>query len=652
MKNHSWPTIIVALFATACITALAQTASTFHYEIGKPISPDALAYRARFENLIISAGGQHFAWFATKNGVQTAMVTAIGSGHETKLPIPQNLQLRWQHWNRTGEKLYIFAESEQNDMVIYAWDAKTQVLTLQAGESWVQTNSMGSAQNYYAFTIQRFVDKSGTRYTDFDPLSGIMTPVANPVSLIPAYHSKQTTPLALRTLNNISRWIWGDRIIFSPKPIDSRMGFGLMSIAADARKAWFLSAVDQNTQSLAELNLITGHVKTIAKRDADIKTVLLHPTRFTPIAITWERERHQFELLDSSWRKDMVFLQKQLGEPISIINIAPDENYALIEKHTPTAKWYLYNRLAQQLTAINLTDNMPDEGLLAPHGYQFKTRDNLEMTLYLTPPAKNTCNTTQCPMVFLLHGGPAARDFSAANANRNYLASRGYYVAQLNYRGSSGYGKAFQAMDVGNWGLRIQNDLEDGLAAVLRLAPGIAPNRIGLIGGSFSGDMTLNALGRGNEFQCGISIAGTADLLQFVTTTGEKLMGKTDLYHRAGDPRTPAGKLALQNASPLARVDKIKTPVLLMHGEKDKISGVENLTEFAERLAKYGKLSFFILQDEGHNWRRAESTLLEAVLTERFFAKCLGGNQSVTPLPAMDKVKVVFDGNNLLNQKR
>jgi dipeptidyl aminopeptidase/acylaminoacyl peptidase len=642
--------LIFALSFNCCANAQSNTAG--ETKPVQPISVDALAHQARFQNLIINASGQQVAWFDATNGSEVAMVKDIETGHERKLAIPSHLRLTWQHWHISGEKLFVFAENDQSDLYIYAWNTKDQTLTLAVDESWSQTNSIGSPENFFGFTIQRFVDRTGKKYADFNPLSGEMTPVKNVQSIVPAYFSSLTTSLNLRTLKNEQRWVWGDRIILSPKRLDWRMGFSLASIAADAKKAWFLSAVDKNTQALLELNVVTGEIKTVASRSVDIRRVVLHPTKFTPVAIIWERERHQFELLDPTWRADMAHLRRQLGSEISIINIAANENYALLEKHAPVTKWYRYDRRTRGIYPVALPGNLPDDGLLATRGYQFKTRDHLDLTLYLTPPAQNSCHTARCPMIFLLHGGPATRDFASANADRNWLASRGYYVAQLNYRGSSGYGKAFQAMDAGNWGGRIQEDLEDSLPVALRLAPRAAADRVGLIGGSFSGDMALNALGRGNQFQCGVSIAGTADLLEFVTTTGKKLMDKTDLYWRAGDPRTPEGRLALQNASPLARVDKIKVPVLLLHGAKDKISSADNLTEFSRRLAEYGKLSFFVFNDEGHGWRKAESKLIEAVLLERFFAKCLGGSQSDAQLPVLDKISIIFDENKLLEQKK
>ena len=162
--------------------------------------------------------------------------------------------------------------------------------------------------------------------------------------------------------------------------------------------------------------------------------------------------------------------------------------------------------------------------------------------------------------------------------------------------------------------------------------------------------MLLNSLGRGKQFQCGAAIVAGSDLVQFVESMAIKTNGTTDLYLRAGDPRTPEGRAALIKASPLSRAADISAPILLINGAKDKLNDLINSAEFTDKVSRHAPLTYIAFNNEGHNFRAANSKLIMAYLVERFFSKCLGGTVDNTAhiVFAKDEVSVFYDTMKLL----
>ena len=230
---------------------------------------------------------------------------------------------------------------------------------------------------------------------------------------------------------------------------------------------------------------------------------------------------------------------------------------------------------------------------------RYKARDGLEIPAVLTLPAG--VEAKALPVVVMPHGGPFARDSEDWDWWAQFLADRGYAVVQPNYRGSSGYGTAFAEKGEGQWGLAMQDDLNDALAHLAR--EGIAdPKRAAMVGASYGGYAAMRAAQRdGNLYRCAVSFAGVSDLpalLRYDRRFLNSGRGTDWLRKQAPD---------LKSVSPINHADQFSIPILLVHGRKDQRVPVKQSRELAEKLRKAGKNVRYVEQPEGDHFVSRES---------------------------------------------
>jgi acetyl esterase/lipase len=230
---------------------------------------------------------------------------------------------------------------------------------------------------------------------------------------------------------------------------------------------------------------------------------------------------------------------------------------------------------------------------------RYKARDGLEIPAVLTLPAGIA--PKGLPLIVMPHGGPFARDSEEWDWWTQFLADRGYAVVQPNYRGSSGYGTAFAEKGEGQWGLAMQDDLNDALAFLAR--EGIAdPKRVAMVGGSYGGYAAMRAAQRdGTLYRCAVSFAGVSDLPGLIRyDRGFLNTGRGTDWLRKQAPD-------LKQVSPINHVEQFSIPILLVHGKKDQRVPVKQSRELAERLRKAGKSVRYVEQPEGDHFVSREA---------------------------------------------
>jgi dipeptidyl aminopeptidase/acylaminoacyl peptidase len=227
--------------------------------------------------------------------------------------------------------------------------------------------------------------------------------------------------------------------------------------------------------------------------------------------------------------------------------------------------------------------------------------------------------------VLLVHGGPWYRDRWGYNGVVQWLANRGYAVLQVNFRGSTGYGKHFINAATREWGGKMHTDLVDGVEWAI--GKGIAdPKRIGIFGGSYGGYATLVGLTFTPElFRCGVDICGPSNLITWMETIPPYWKPlEAVLFDRVGDPVRDAE--FLRERSPLTHVDRISKPLLIGQGANDpRVRRSESL-QIVEALQKAGKeVEYVEYPDEGHGFDRPENRLDFFAKAERFLGRHLEG---------------------------
>lgn len=239
----------------------------------------------------------------------------------------------------------------------------------------------------------------------------------------------------------------------------------------------------------------------------------------------------------------------------------------------------------------------------------FEAADGLTLHGYLTtPPSRDARNL---PLVVLAHGGPAGRDEPGFDWWAQALASRGYGVLQVNFRGSTGYGRAFTEAGYGEWGRKMQTDLSDGVRHLASQGV-IDPGRVCIVGGSYGGYAALAGptLDQG-VYRCAVSVAGVADLrtmIEYAADRGERRDNSAVRYWNRFMGGDGPGDRSLDARSPARLADKADAPILLIHGRDDSVVPIAQSRQMAQALRRAGKpVSFIELDGEDHWLSRAET---------------------------------------------
>jgi dipeptidyl aminopeptidase/acylaminoacyl peptidase len=286
--------------------------------------------------------------------------------------------------------------------------------------------------------------------------------------------------------------------------------------------------------------------------------------------------------------------------------------------------YFAYDRVTK--AAQFLFDHQPElarYSLAAMEPFAYQARDGLTVHGYLTFPPEG--GRSDLPTVLNVHGGPWHRDTWGFVPEAQWLANRGYLCVQVNFRGSTGYGKAFLNAGDKQWGARMQDDLSDAVAHVI--SQGWAdPGRIAIYGGSYGGYAALaGAAFTPDLFSCAVDIVGPSNLITLIETIPpywEPLIAQ--FHRRVGNPETE--KDFLWSRSPLSAVERIHIPLLIAQGANDPRVKQAESEQIVAALEKAGiDHDYMLFPDEGHGFAKPENRLRFYAEAERFLSKHLGG---------------------------
>ena len=294
--------------------------------------------------------------------------------------------------------------------------------------------------------------------------------------------------------------------------------------------------------------------------------------KYIGVAYYGERLEYEFEdpALSAHHRALNQFFENDCD--VKLVDISADGNRMIGRVSGPRepGTWIFYDRAARNILPLGSATSLSFEKLGEGQRIIVDTRDGAKIEAYLTAPLSGKAG----PLVVLPHGGPEVRDYRSYDRQVQILAAQGWWVLQPNFRGSGGYGKAFAEAGWGRWGERMQEDVEDAIAQVIR-DKGLDANRVAIMGTSYGGYAALmGAVRRPELYKAAISICGVADLVDMLDW--EKRTDDTPgnmifefWTKRIGDLSTQ--RPMIEAASPRRRVSEIVCPVLLVHGVKDEI---------------------------------------------------------------------------------
>lgn len=403
---------------------------------------------------------------------------------------------------------------------------------------------------------------------------------------------------------------------FDDKPI-SVLGFGIDPNVV------FYTQYKNDKKALYKINLTTMESELIlAHQDYDVSGNLIY-SRTTQDAIGIIDEHSPFGryYFDEADYKFHHRLDKTFPDTTNYITSRSNDEsiYVVYAEADNTPGLYFYGNKNDN-SLVLLGESYPElyGTKLAHHKkINYKARDGVEIEAYLTLPV---FGEAPFPTIIHPHGGPGARDYDGFDPWVAYLTSRGFAVIRPNFRGSVGYGYEFSQAQMGRWGLEMQDDVSD--AAMHLINNGTAdPEKTCIFGASYGGyAATMATVKTPNLFTCAVSFAGVTDLRGIVSNTKRYLGGKLVAEKQFGDETDD-----LKTRSPLYNIEKIKTPILLIHGVEDRSVPVAQSQDFAEELEDAGKnVRYIEFKDGGHSLGIQQNRTIFFEELDGFLTKYLG----------------------------
>ena len=410
-------------------------------------------------------------------------------------------------------------------------------------------------------------------------------------------------------------------------PAEDATSTDVVSFSGDGRSLLMISSAGADTGRLIRVDLATGESTVLAEDpEADVTDALLDPDTRDPQIVMVLKDRMTYIVLDPSVEEDLKAVRAlHPGDPSISGRDEADTTWLIaFNVDAGSITYFTYDRAAK--TGRLLFSARPALAAyeLAPmEPFSFSARDGLVIHGYVTfPPG---LGRTGLPAVVDVHGGPQVRDTWGYNPEAQWLANRGYLCVQVNYRGSTGYGKAFVAAGDREWGGKMHDDLVDAVGYAV--AQGWAdPSKVAIYGGSYGGYAALvGAAFTPDVFCCAVDIVGPSNLKTLLETIPPYWAPMiAQLYRRVGNPETDAE--FLWSRSPLSRARDIRIPLLIAQGANDPRVKQAESEQIVEAMREAGiEHEYMLFPDEGHGFAKPENRIRFYTAAERFLARYLGG---------------------------
>lgn len=401
-----------------------------------------------------------------------------------------------------------------------------------------------------------------------------------------------------------------------------------------AGDAWFLrSSIGRDKAVLQRIDCASGARTTIASDErADIGGYIVDPRTEEVAAVFMDYIVRKWTAIDAVAGRDLSRLERELDGTIAIVSQSDDDALWVVGLERPDHpySWRLLDRRTGDISLLFSSRPKLEAATLSPmQGVVITARDGLELVSYLTLPSNEAGARPEhpLPMTLCVHGGPWGRDRWRFCREAQWLANRGYAVLQVNFRGSTGFGKAFVNAGDREWGGKMHDDLID--AVNWAIAEKIAdPARIAIYGASYGGYAAfIGAAFTPNVFCCSVPVVGVTNLETMLANPPPYWTSFAEQeYHRIGDPRTAEGRALLAARSPLGRAGEITAPMLIAHGAHDVRCKISESDQIVAAMAnKRIPVIYVVFPDEGHGFERPENDIAFRAIMEAFLASRVGG---------------------------
>lgn len=406
-----------------------------------------------------------------------------------------------------------------------------------------------------------------------------------------------------------------------------REGVNPLFFTFDNKKIYVSSNLGRDKAVIAVFNPDTAQEEEIlfSHPAVDVKSLNYSRKTKTLIMASYVRAKRARKFFDPIWKNRFTELQNRFPDlELGISDMNKEETIFILRTYSDRSlgSSYLYEEATQKLTLLEDYSEKITATEMAPQiPIQYMSRDGFRIPGYLTLPLKQ--DLKNLPVVVNPHGGPWARDNWGYNPEIQFLANRGYAVLQINFRGSTGYGRKFWESSFKEWGQDMQNDISDGVEWLINSE--IAdPDRIAIYGASYGGYAVLAGLTFTPDlYACGIDYVGVSNIFTLLETLPSYWKPMQEMmYTMVGHPEHD--KELLRKVSPVFHVDKIKAPLLVAQGAKDPRVKKAESDQIVEALRQRGIDVPYLLKDnEGHGFRNEENRFEFYAMAEDFLSRHL-----------------------------
>jgi dipeptidyl aminopeptidase/acylaminoacyl peptidase len=399
----------------------------------------------------------------------------------------------------------------------------------------------------------------------------------------------------------------------------------------DNKYIYAASNLGRDRSAIIKYDISTGTEMEIIYEhpEVDLNHLAYSKKRKVLTAISYTTWKQQRKFFDKEVENIFKRLEKELtGYEIAVTDVNKDEDIFIIRTYSDRSlgSYYIYDKNSDIITKI--TDVSPwinENEMSEVKPITYNSRDGFVIHGYLTLP--KGLEHKNLPVVVNPHGGPWHRDSWGYNPEVQFLANRGFAVLQMNFRGSTGYGRKFWESSFKQWGKTMQDDISDGVEWLIE--QGIADRkRIAIYGASYGGYATLAGLTFTPDlYAAGVDYVGVSNLFTFMKSVPPYWTPFLEmLYEMVGHPEKDQEQMTA--VSPVFHVDKIKAPLFIAQGRQDPRVNVNESDQMVEALKKRGiDVPYMVKDNEGHGFHNEENRFDFYEAMEKFLEKHLLGEK-------------------------
>lgn len=386
-----------------------------------------------------------------------------------------------------------------------------------------------------------------------------------------------------------------------------------------------LSNIGQDKLGLVRINFLTGHQQVLVEnKNTDLNKEGYHFAKGEMVYTSVTENKKQIHVLNDKLKAIYAEIQhKYSNYNVDIVDFDKDFNLVVFKIYTdvnPGQILYYSSKTGQIKELVTINPTLKDQEFSPMESLSFYSRDGKMINGFLTYPLKKQ---NKYPVVVLVHDGPNYRDTWGFNQEVQFLANRGYAVFQVNYRGSTGFGKEFLKAGDKQWGGEIQNDINDGVTWLIH--QGIADkDRIAIMGTGFGGYSALYAACfNPSLYKCAISSSGYTNLFTYLKEIPPYYKQYLQMYYKIiGDP---SREYELFKAiSPLFHAEKVKMPILMFQGGRDQYNSITDINQFVQKVKNNGgNIQYTYFEEEKRRLKNEENIVLYYQQIEDFLKKNL-----------------------------